>query len=93
MGEVGLGNRSVLVVRVDTRAFPERELQLLDGGTHLVAGAHRASGPVSGHQHDSRAGHLGDFGTHTAQPLGRELGSVGTDKAKDAQTPFVVQHS
>ena len=43
--------------------------ELLDERAHGVGRAHRAARDVARHQHDPRARHARDLGTHVAQPL------------------------
>ena len=80
LSQIGFEHRPVLVVGVHAGPLPELVLQLLDEGAHLVGGAHRTSGHVTGHQHDPGAAHAGDLGAHLAQPLRLQLGSAAADE-------------
>ena len=92
--QIGFEHGPVLVVGVDAGPLAEVVLQLLDEGAHLVGGAHRAPGHVTGHQHDPRAAHPGDLGAHLAQPFRLQSGSSGADEpVENLQSPFAGHRS
>ena len=91
--QVGLGDRAALPVRIHTRAFTQRVLQLLDQRADVVGGAQRSLRTVIGEQHDSGAAHLGDLRTHRTEPSRRTTRTTVAQPSQDANHPIVRHHT
>ena len=75
MGQVGLEHNLVLTMRLDTRAFAQRVLQLFDQVAHVVRGTQRSGRQLTRHEHDPRARDTHDVSGGLAQ-TGRRQAAI-----------------